>query len=77
MPKYRVYMNGFHEPPFFWSVDEGSIATERKVHDVLLTKITSHTCVDLSADNIAEPKAWLEVTANSLQIANGVAILRG
>jgi len=73
----RVYMNGFHEGDLIWSVDHGSIDTESKVRNVLIVGVTGTTRVNLDADNKREPKAWIEIQDARVQIANGIAIVRG
>lgn len=73
----RVYMNGFHEGDLIWSVDHGTVATESKARNVLIVGVTGTTMVNLAADNKREPKAWIEIQDARVQVANGIAIVRG
>jgi hypothetical protein len=51
---YRIYFNAHEEAPLVWSVDEGSLDTERKVTKVNVM-VTSHT-VHTEGE---EPRAFL------------------
>ena len=75
--RHRCYFNNFDETPFLWSVDRGDISTEIKVRDWILIGATARTRVNLQADNVNDPKAWVEVEASELEIVNEIAILRG
>ena len=77
MARFRAYFNNFNETPFLWSVDQGDISTEIKVRDWILIGATARTRVNLQADNVNDPKAWVEVEASELEIVNEIAILRG
>lgn len=77
MARHRCYFNNFKEYPLLWSVDKGSIATEIKVRDWILIGATARTRVNLQADNVNDPKTWVEVEASELEIMNEIAILRG
>jgi len=75
--RFRAFFNNFNETPFLWSVDQGDISTEIKVRDWILIGATARTRVNLQADNVNDPKAWVEVEASELEIVNEIAILRG
>lgn len=57
----RVYLNRFEEAPLIWSVDRGSKATERKFKQVFFSGAAGKTKCNLNANNVDEPKCWIEV----------------
>ena len=77
MARFRAFFNQLNELPYLWSVDQGSIATEIKVRDWILIGATARTRVNLQADNVNDPRTWVEVEASELEIVNEIAILRG
>lgn len=73
---HRVYFNRQTDAPNCWSVDNGTIQTERIVARIELVNVTVQSKLNLSADNVHEPKAWFEV-AGRLELKNGVATITG
>lgn len=76
MKTYRVYFNSKADAPNCWSLDEGTIQTERLLTSVEFIHADLVSRLNLSADNICEPKAWFEVTG-TLQLQEGHAIISG
>jgi hypothetical protein len=59
---YRAYFNSRHDgPDRFWSVDEGTQASERTVRLFILLQITAHTEINPDAVH-PEPSGWIAVT---------------
>lgn len=73
---HRVYFNSRADAPNCWSVDSGTIQTEMIVARIELVNVTVQSKLNLSADNVHEPKAWFEVTGY-LELKNGVATITG
>lgn len=78
MKTYRVYFNRKQDYPLVWSIDEGTQATETNVSDVVI--IASYTSTksrinDGTIDVNNTPLAWLEVEAQGIRIADGVATI--
>lgn len=68
--KYRFYFNKSNEAPQIWSVDEGSHASEFNVQRVMLHGVNAESNSDLTRE-YPEPKAWLEVVAQRMEIVEG------
>lgn len=72
----RVYLNRFEDAPLIWSVDEGTKATERRFKNVHFVDVTGKTCANLTADNVNEPRCWLEIEQGEIDsVVDGVAII--
>lgn len=76
MKMYRVYFNSKADAPNCWSVDEGTIQTERLFTSVEFINADLVSRLNLSADNVYEPKAWFEVSG-TLQLQESHAIISG
>lgn len=70
---YRVYIEDFTEPT--WAVDGGDTSTAIYVNKVIIECFAT-TMHNPKADNISEPKFWIEVPYAKMQIVNKIAILR-
>lgn len=56
----RLYLNCFEEYPYLWSIDEGTLETERKYKKVTMADVALCTAYDLTAPE-GHPKCWLEI----------------
>lgn len=68
----RCYFNNHWDYPLIWSMDRGTIETEKHYKEIKISgcKIDSHYNKD--ADNKKEPKAWLEIECNRLVEMNNI-----
>jgi hypothetical protein len=57
--RFRVYYNKHDEYPFIWSVDKGTVESERKFQQVTVD-VSMRGRSRTTSDNRNEPKAWLE-----------------
>lgn len=64
---FRVYWNRRGDYPLVWSIDFGDVSTEMNVKQIYLRGKTITTCVRMNADNVLEPRGWLE--------GNGVVVI--
>jgi len=69
----RVYIDDFTPP--IWEIDSGPGTASRKFERVISEAIGVYK-YDLSANNIDQPKAWVEYPDAELTIVNNIAILR-
>jgi hypothetical protein len=76
--RYRVYYNRMAEFPLLWSIDEGTVDTERKFVAVHMYSVEAETRVDVRVlhSDLTHPRVWLEVQG-SLAVSSSVAIIRG
>jgi len=45
----RLYLNCFEEYPYLWSIDDGTLETERKYKKVTMADVALCTAYDLTA----------------------------
>ncbi len=69
----RVYIDSFVPP--VWKVDSGSGTPSQKFETVIADSVGIFK-YDLSADNIIDPKAWVEYPDGKLKIINQTALIR-
>jgi len=55
-----VYWNTHADSPLVWSVDRGETSTEVHVREVYFAGVTIMTHHRPAADNITEPRGWVE-----------------
>jgi hypothetical protein len=70
-----VYLNRFEDAPLVWSVDRGTKATEQRFSSVILAKVDGVSRLNLDADNVSEPRCWIEVRSDMLAVMGSVAIV--
>jgi len=70
---YRVYVEDFNPP--IWAVDDGDSKNQRRFEQVVWYAVGC-TKYDLTADNVKDPKCWLEFPDAELRIINNTAVLR-
>lgn len=73
---YRVYFNSKADAPNCWSVDQGTISSEIIVASIQLVGVNLISRLNLSADNVNEPKAWFE-THGTLSLDGSHAVIHG
>ncbi len=73
---YRVYFNSKADAPNYWSVDAGTIASEIIVASIELVGAHLVSRLNLSADNVHDPKAWFEVSG-ILSLNGNRAVIAG
>lgn len=56
----RLYFNSHAEAPLVWSVDEGPGTPEHKFAWVAVCRIQGVTKYNPAADNVSQPRAWIE-----------------
>jgi|HubBroStandDraft_1064217.scaffolds.fasta_scaffold12576_7 hypothetical protein len=71
----RVYLNRFEEAPLIWSVDRGTKATEQKFKQVIFAGVNGVTNWDLLANNVDDPRCWIEVFGGELAVDGDVATI--
>ena len=71
----RVYLNRFEDAPLVWSVDRGTKATEQRFKCVVFGKADAVTRVNLDADNVTEPRCWVEVKGDMLAVVGTTALV--
>jgi len=76
MNTYRVFFNNKADAPNCWSVDTGTIDSEIIVASIQLLGVDLVSRLNLSADNVREPKAWFEVSGK-LSVSGNRAVIDG
>jgi hypothetical protein len=71
----RVYLNCFEDAPLIWSVDQGTKATEQKFRQVVFTGMSGVTNWNLLANNVDDPRCWIELDGGKLTIEGDVAVI--
>lgn len=71
----RIYFNAYEEGPLFWSVDEGTTATEVKCTDVAYSGSGFYTVVN--AGSKVQPRAWIEVDEAEVSIQGAKVYVAG
>jgi hypothetical protein len=57
--RFRIYVSDFTNPRV-WGIDSGDSFTEVRVREVYIMGVPVITRYRAGADNITDPKAWLE-----------------
>ncbi len=73
---YRLYFHRKADAPYCWCIDEGSADTEIYVTELRLINASLFSQLNLSADNLHEPRAWFE-THGTLHLSHGHASITG
>lgn len=73
---YRVYFNSKADAPNCWSVDAGTIESEIIVASIQFVEVNLVSRLNLSADNVRDPRAWFEVRGR-LSIEGNHAVIEG
>jgi hypothetical protein len=73
----RVYLNRFEDAPLIWSVDQGTKATEQRFAQVIFAGVNGVTNWNLLANNVDDPRCWIEVFGGTLTVENDVATIGG
>jgi hypothetical protein len=55
-----MYFSAHSDAPNVWSLDDGDSLGEVRVHEVYAAGIPLITRYRAQADNVSEPRAWLE-----------------
>ena len=69
----RVYVDSFVPP--IWEIDAGPGTASRKFENVIAEAVGEFK-YDLAADNIKNPKAWVEFPDGKLKVVGHTAIIR-
>lgn len=72
----RVYIDSFENAPLIWSVDHGTKATEQTFRGVIFAGVNGHTNQNPQANNIDDPRCWIEVYGCDLHVDGDVATIR-
>lgn len=64
----RLYFNSHADAPLVWSVDEGPGTSEQKFAQVTVACTRGMTHYDPEADNITQPRAWIEYPKGRLVV---------
>jgi len=70
---YRVYIEDFNPP--IWAIDDGNPDNQQRFEQVVW-HCAGCTVYDLNADNVKNPKCWLEFPDATLKIINKTAVLK-
>lgn len=70
----RLYLNCFEEYPYLWSIDDGTIETEKKYKNVQLIGAYGNTMYDLNAPE-GHPKCWISIEATLDEHSDGTVRL--
>ncbi len=71
----RLYLDCFEGDRAIWQVDAGSGTMSFKVTEVQVRGAHGVTKQNLTADNLSEPKCWLEYDGE-VTIHQGIALIR-
>ena len=76
---YRLYYNRANEAPHVWSFDEGDQTSEVCVMGFVLHGCNASSGQDLkvAAGSKDQPRVWLEVEAERMEMHSGVAHFYG
>jgi hypothetical protein len=74
--RLRLYLDCFKGSVPVWQVDTGPGTLAVKVSEVAIRGAHGVTKHNLSADNLSEPKCWLEYDGE-VSIHQGIALIRG
>lgn len=74
--RLRLYLDCFEGKVPVWQVDNGPGTLAVKVSEVAIRGAHGVTKHNLTADNLSEPKCWLEYDG-VVSVHQGIALIRG